>query len=97
MVYTCLHSLAVLLVFLRESLIASANRACNSSVGVFFSSQELWKTTRRFTVATMRDLGMGKHLGEQRMLEELHFLIELIKSFKGELEMASGVSCYFTK
>ncbi|NXE13602.1 CP2W1 protein, partial [Lophotis ruficrista] len=51
--------------------------------GVFFSSQELWKTTRRFTVATMRDLGMGKHLGEERMLEELHFLIELIKSFKG--------------
>ncbi|XP_074961065.1 cytochrome P450 2W1 isoform X3 [Phalacrocorax aristotelis] len=51
--------------------------------GVFFSSQELWKTTRRFTVATMRDLGMGKSLGEERMLEELHFLTELIKSFNG--------------
>ncbi|KFP18514.1 Cytochrome P450 2W1, partial [Egretta garzetta] len=51
--------------------------------GVFFSSQELWKTTRRFTIATMRDLGMGKHLGEERMLEELQFLTELIKSFKG--------------
>uniref|UniRef100_A0A8C3PS48 Cytochrome P450 n=1 Tax=Calidris pygmaea TaxID=425635 RepID=A0A8C3PS48_9CHAR len=51
--------------------------------GVFFSSQELWKTTRRFTIATMRDLGMGKHLGEERMLEELHFLTESIKSFKG--------------
>ncbi|NWS49644.1 CP2W1 protein, partial [Probosciger aterrimus] len=50
---------------------------------VFFSSQELWKTTQRFTVAAMRDLGMGKHLGEERMLEELHFLTELIKSFKG--------------
>ncbi|NWH29032.1 CP2K1 protein, partial [Grus americana] len=51
--------------------------------GVFFSSHELWRMTRRFTIATMRDLGMGKHLGEQRMLEELRFLIELIKSFKG--------------
>ncbi|NWX39753.1 CP2W1 protein, partial [Steatornis caripensis] len=51
--------------------------------GVFFSSQELWKTRRRFTVATMRDLGMGKHLGEERMIEELRFLIEFIKSFKG--------------
>ncbi|KAM6351690.1 LOW QUALITY PROTEIN: cytochrome P450 2W1 [Alca torda] len=50
--------------------------------GVFFSSQELWKTTRRFTVATTQDLSMGKHLGEERMLEELRFLI-LIKSFKG--------------
>jgi len=45
----------------------------------------------------MRDLGMGKRLGEERMLEELQFLVELIKSFKGELEMALGVSCYFTK
>ncbi|XP_029857529.1 cytochrome P450 2W1 isoform X2 [Aquila chrysaetos chrysaetos] len=51
--------------------------------GVFFSSQELWKTTRRFTIATMRDLGMGKSLGEEMMLEELQFFIELIKSFKG--------------
>ncbi|NXX89880.1 CP2W1 protein, partial [Centropus bengalensis] len=51
--------------------------------GVFFSSQELWKRTRQFTLATMRDLGMGKRLGEERMLEELHFLVESIKSFKG--------------
>uniref|UniRef100_A0A7M4FLI2 Cytochrome P450 2W1 n=1 Tax=Crocodylus porosus TaxID=8502 RepID=A0A7M4FLI2_CROPO len=49
--------------------------------GVFFSSGELWKTTRRFTMATMRDLGMGKKLIEGRILEELHFLIEMIKSF----------------
>ncbi|NXI97046.1 CP2W1 protein, partial [Psophia crepitans] len=52
--------------------------------GVVFSSHELWKTTRRFTLSTMRDLGMGKHLGEQKMLEELRFLIDLIKSFKGK-------------
>lgn len=45
----------------------------------------------------MRDLGMGKRLGEEMMLEELQFLIELIKSFKGELQVAAGVSCYFTK
>jgi len=87
----------VLSVFLRKFRTASENRACNPSVGVFFSSQELWKVTRRFTIATMRDLGMGKRLGEERMLEELQFLVELIKSFKGELEMALGVSCYFTK
>ncbi|NWX07786.1 CP2W1 protein, partial [Caloenas nicobarica] len=49
---------------------------------VFFSSQKLWKMTPWFTIATMWDLGMGNHLGEERMLEELHFLTELIKSFK---------------
>ncbi|NXP54026.1 CP2W1 protein, partial [Heliornis fulica] len=52
--------------------------------GVVFSSQELWKMTRRFTLATMRDLGMGKHLGEEKILQELGFHTELIKSFKGE-------------
>ncbi|XP_040430622.1 cytochrome P450 2W1-like isoform X1 [Cygnus olor] len=51
--------------------------------GVFFSSQELWRKTRRFTMAAMRDLGMGKRLAEERILEELQFLIGLIKSFKG--------------
>ncbi|NWX14662.1 CP2W1 protein, partial [Aegotheles bennettii] len=61
----------------------NAHRACNPSICVFFSSQELWKMTQQFTVATVRDLGMGKHLGEEVVLEELHFLIELIKSLKG--------------
>uniref|UniRef100_A0A493T686 Cytochrome P450 family 2 subfamily W member 1 n=1 Tax=Anas platyrhynchos platyrhynchos TaxID=8840 RepID=A0A493T686_ANAPP len=51
--------------------------------GVFFSSQELWKKTRRFTLTALRDLGMGKRLGEERILEELQFLVGLIKSFKG--------------
>ncbi|NWR68215.1 CP2W1 protein, partial [Bucorvus abyssinicus] len=51
--------------------------------GVFFSSQELWKVTQWFTIATMQDLGMGKHLGEEGVLEDLHFLIEWIKSFRG--------------
>lgn len=67
-----------------------AVRACCPSGGVFFSSQELWKATQWFTIATMQDLGMGKHPGEERVPEELvelHFLIELIKSFRGELDV----------
>lgn len=53
--------------------------------GVFFSIGELWRTTRRFTVSSMRNLGMGKQMMEGKVFEELHFLIETIKSFKGEL------------
>lgn len=33
----------------------------------------------------MRNLGMGKKLIEEKILEELHLLAEMIKSFKGEL------------
>lgn len=59
--------------------------------GLFFSIGELWRTTRRFTVCSMRNLGMGKQMIEGRIFEELHFLIEMIKSFKGELGMTPGL------
>lgn len=58
---------------------------CGAAVpGVFFSIGDLWRTTRRFTVSSMRNLGMGKQMMEGKVCEELHFLIEKIKSFKGE-------------
>ncbi|NXR27441.1 CP2W1 protein, partial [Cinclus mexicanus] len=59
--------------------------------GLFFSIGELWRTTRRFTVSSMRNLGMGKQMIEGRIFEELHFLIDMIKSFKGELGMIPGL------
>uniref|UniRef100_A0ACB8FKC2 Uncharacterized protein n=1 Tax=Sphaerodactylus townsendi TaxID=933632 RepID=A0ACB8FKC2_9SAUR len=52
--------------------------------GVFFSSGEKWRISRRFTMSSMRDLGMGKKLIEGRILEELHYLTEMVNSFKGE-------------
>ncbi|XP_070811461.1 cytochrome P450 2W1-like [Pituophis catenifer annectens] len=52
--------------------------------GLFFSIGELWKNTRRFTLTTMRDLGMGTSLIEGKILEELNFLVERVNSFKGE-------------
>uniref|UniRef100_A0A7M4G253 Cytochrome P450 2W1-like n=1 Tax=Crocodylus porosus TaxID=8502 RepID=A0A7M4G253_CROPO len=53
--------------------------------GVFFSTGELWRTTRRFTMSTMRNLGMGKQMMEEKIFEELHFLTEMIKSHRGDL------------
>ncbi|KAH0631967.1 hypothetical protein JD844_019918 [Phrynosoma platyrhinos] len=52
--------------------------------GVFFSTGELWRATRRFTMSSMRNLGVGRTLIEERILEELSFLVEDIKAFKGE-------------
>ncbi|KAM6379399.1 cytochrome P450 2W1-like [Pluvialis apricaria] len=61
--------------------------------GLFFSIGELWRTTRRFTVSSMRNLGMGKKMIEGRIFEELHFLIEMIKSFKGEPFSLTSFNC----
>ncbi|XP_054849538.1 cytochrome P450 2W1-like [Eublepharis macularius] len=52
--------------------------------GVFFSTGELWRTTRRFTMASMRNLGMGKKFLEDQIIEELCFLIRSIKAFEGK-------------
>ncbi|XP_062999666.1 cytochrome P450 2W1-like [Elgaria multicarinata webbii] len=52
--------------------------------GVFFSTGELWRTTRKVTMSSMHSLGMGKKLIEERIIEELDFLVENIRSFKGE-------------
>ncbi|OWK61889.1 Cytochrome P450 2W1 [Lonchura striata] len=60
---------------------------------LFFSIGELWRTTRRFTVSSMRNLGMGKQMIEGRIFEELHFLIEMIKSFKGQPFSLPSFNC----
>lgn len=67
-------------------LCVSPAQCLTAPPGLFFSIGELWRTTRRFTVSSMRNLGMGKKTIEGRIFEELHFLIEMIKSFKGELQ-----------
>ncbi|XP_074057380.1 cytochrome P450 2W1-like isoform X1 [Macrotis lagotis] len=52
--------------------------------GIFFSSGELWKTTRKFTMSSMHNLGMGKKMMGKKILEEFSFLAGLIDSFKGK-------------
>ncbi|XP_067317059.1 cytochrome P450 2W1-like [Anolis sagrei] len=52
--------------------------------GIFFSTGELWRATRRFSASSMRNLGMGKTRMEEHIREELNFLVEDIKSFNGE-------------
>ncbi|XP_059584754.1 cytochrome P450 2K4-like isoform X2 [Alligator mississippiensis] len=52
--------------------------------GILFSHGENWKVMRRFALSTLRDLGMGKRVIEDQIVEECGHLIKNIDSQKGK-------------
>ncbi|XP_035317645.1 cytochrome P450 2C26 isoform X2 [Cricetulus griseus] len=55
----------------------------NKGFGIIFSSGSRWKETRRFTLMTLRNLGMGKRSIEDCVQEEAQSLVEELRKTKG--------------
>ncbi|CAN9507825.1 unnamed protein product [Ophioblennius macclurei] len=52
--------------------------------GILWSNGDSWREMRRFALTNLRDFGMGKKACEDKIIEESHYLIEALKSFKGQ-------------
>ncbi|XP_036049002.1 cytochrome P450 2C26-like isoform X1 [Onychomys torridus] len=71
--------------FAGRGILPVAERVTNG-LGILFSNGSRWKETRRFSLMTLRNLGMGKRTIENRVQEEAQCLVE-------ELSKTNGSPC----
>ncbi|XP_077733192.1 cytochrome P450 2E1 [Canis aureus] len=52
--------------------------------GITFNNGPSWKDTRRLSLSTLRDYGMGKRGNEERIQREIPFLLEALRGTRGQ-------------
>uniref|UniRef100_A0A8C2WHH9 Cytochrome P450 2K1-like n=1 Tax=Cyclopterus lumpus TaxID=8103 RepID=A0A8C2WHH9_CYCLU len=53
-------------------------------VYLLFANGELWKEMRRFALSNLRDYGMGKKAAEEKIIEEIQYLLQEFESHEGK-------------
>lgn len=56
----------------------------NPPLGIVTTNGDVWRTQRRFTLRTLKDLGFGRNTLEPIMQEELEELLQLFQQQKGQ-------------
>ncbi|XP_021056769.1 cytochrome P450 2C70 [Mus pahari] len=55
----------------------------SQGLGIVFSNGETWKQTRRFSLMVLRSMGMGKKTIEDRIQEEIIYMLDALRKTNG--------------
>ncbi|XP_037331354.2 cytochrome P450 2K1-like [Pungitius pungitius] len=52
--------------------------------GIMFANGDSWKEMRRFALSNLRDFGMGKKTAENKIIDEIQYLIDVFERHEGQ-------------